>query len=454
MDLTSYIQPNFLRAKKKSSSIQEKEVEVAIQKAHLALNAWKNTSPFKRAEILHAIANSLAEEKEQFAQMMTLEMGKTIRESRTEVDYSIGFFRHFASECTRFFGYMVAPHVPNKELRVYYEPVGVAGIISTWNFPLAMAARKISAALAAGCSLVVKPSPETPGTLLLFAKILQKLPLPEGLVSILIGDEEMIGKKMLASDLVRKISFTGSTKVGKYLYEKSAATLKKLTLELGGQAPLIVFEDANLEKAADELIIAKLRNSGQSCIAANRILVQKKIYPKFLELLAAKMKALKVGDPFLESTDVSSILHPISKKRVQVHIQDASKKGAKILLRGKTAAHPCLIADCTPKMALFQEETFGPVLGVSSFKTEEEAIQIANHTPFGLAAYVFTQNPSRARRVTSQLAFGIIGLNDGIPSTAQVPFGGVKHSGFGREGGPSGILEYLTEKLVSEKFTL
>lgn len=467
--MSSYVHPKFLPQKgkpislvsctthetwKKIYPLNPKELDRIIQTAHKAFLQWKKTSVYYRSEILLKIADLLIQHRDEFARLMATEMGKTLKEGREEVDYSAGYFRFFAHDCIRFFGYMISSHKQEKELRVYYEPVGVTALITPWNFPLAMAARKIAPALASGCSVILKPSPEAPATLLFFASLLQPLPLPAGLFNIVIGDEKKIGEKLISSEVIRKISFTGSTKVGQYLFAKSAPTIKKLTLELGGLAPLLVFNDADLDTAAHETINAKFRNSGQSCIAANRIFVQKKIFPKFLTSFTEKVKSLKVGNPFLENIDLTSVIHPLSQKKVSAQIQDAKKRGAKVHLRGSTTAHPTILTHCTPKMRVFQEETFGPVAPIFIFETEEEGIKLANSTPFGLAAYLFTQDPAQARRVIRELEFGIIGLNDGRPSTPEMPFGGVKLSGIGREGGPSGMLEYLTEKLVSESFLL
>lgn len=465
--MSSYVHPHFLPQKgkpisliscttkevwKKIYPLDPKEIDTIIQKAEKAFQEWKTTSLYLRSEMLLIIADLLIRHRDEFARIMATEMGKTVREGREEVDYSAGYFRFFAHEAVRFFGVMVPAHKQDKEIRIYYEPVGITALITPWNFPLAMAARKIAPALAAGCSIILKPSPEAPCTLLFLASLLQPLPFPEGLISVVIGDEKKIGEKFTSSFAIRKISFTGSTKVGQLLYEKSAPTIKKLSLELGGLAPLLVFNDADLETAVRETVIAKFRNSGQSCIAANRIFVQKKIFPKFLSAFRQKVKTLKVGNPFLENIDLTSSIHPLSEKKVKKQIADAKKKGAKVHLLGITAAYPTILTHCTSKMLVFQEETFGPLAPIFLFDTEEEAIHLANSTPFGLAAYLFTEDRSQAKRVIQQLEFGIIGLNDGRPSSAEVPFGGVKLSGIGREGGPSAMLEYLTEKLVSEKF--
>ena len=429
-----------------------KEVNESISIAQQAFTKWSRVPAFQRAEMLRKVAALILENMDLLINTMTMEMGKTSREGRSEVIYSAGFFSWFAGEAERTYGKIIPSHVPNKNLKVFYEPIGVCGIITPWNFPLAMPARKIAAALAAGCTIVAKPSPETPFTMLLLAKICHMAGIPTDALNVVIGPEKEIGNSLLNSSSVRKISFTGSSDVGKYLYMKSGMTLKKLTLELGGHAPLIVFDDANIDCAVRETIVAKFRNSGQTCIAANRIIVQDKIYDKFLERFIASVKDLKVGDPFSETTDISNILHPISVVKVNEQIDDALCKGAKVEYLTKKIYEPKIISDVTPGMKIFREETFGPIASITKFSTLEEAIVLANSSEYGLTAYVFTESMKKAAIAVSQLEYGIIGVNDGLPSTPQGSFGGIKSSGLGREGGPSGIYEYLTEKFVSIAF--
>lgn len=427
--------------------------EDAIKRALTALEqpSLQRMTAYERASILNKIATLLLQNKEDLAQLITREMGKPIREARGEVDYTASYFTWFAEEAKRIYGKSIPSHFPNKRLMLQYEPIGPCAIITPWNFPLAMAGRKIASAFAAGCPVIIKPSPETPVSMLTFGRLALEAGIPREAIHILIGDEVKIGKAFLEAPFIRKLSFTGSCAVGKLLYQGSAETTKKLTMELGGHAPLIVFEDVNLDKAIDEAILCKFRQSGQTCVCANRLLIQKGIYGEFVTRLVQKVKQMKVGDPFQEDTDFSHAIHPISQQKVTAHIADGLKKGATAHLHAEAPHEPEILTDVTDDMLIFNEETFGPVAALSPFEKEEEAIRRANQTPYGLAGYVFTESLQRAENVCSQLEFGVIGLNDGVPSCAQLPFGGIKASGFGREGGPTGIYEYLKEKAISQK---
>lgn len=428
---------------------QKEEANQAIQAAADAFSTWQQLPAPSRGEFLRKIGDAIIENRKTFAHIMTIEMGKAISQSSKEIDYAAGYFHWFAGEAERLYGMTIPSQYENKQLMIQPVPIGVCGIITPWNFPIAMAARKIAPALAAGCTVVCKPSPESPVSLLLLGEICRNIHLPKGVVNILAGPEKEIGQALLDSHLVKKVSFTGSTEVGRYLYRNSAATLKKLTLELGGHAPFLVFNDANLDKAITGSLVAKFRNNGQSCIAANRFLVQEEIYDAFAKKFIAATAALKVGDPLSPETDISTVLHPASKAKVQKHIDDALKQGAKAGLLGKNIYEPTVLLDITPEMLLFKEETFGPLAGLTKFKTGEDGIRLANQTEYGLAAYAYTESLSRAHALTEQLDFGIITLNDGLPSTPQASFGGMKNSGFGREGGPTGLREYLTEKYIT-----
>lgn len=424
----------------------------AINSAHSAFPYWKATPAPKRASYLRKIGDYLLEYQDAFAKVFALEMGKPISQGKAEVSYSAGYFHWFAGEAERIYGQTIPSQFPDKQLLIQYEPVGVCALITPWNFPLAMAARKIAAALAAGCTVINKPSSESPISMLLFAQICQMAELPAGVVTILPGPEEEIGSTIMDAPHVRKVSFTGSTEVGKLLYRQSAQTLKKLTLELGGNAPLIIFDDANFEKAVDGAVISKFRNNGQTCVCPNRIFVQETLYPKFLDAFVEKVKLLKLGDPLDPTSEMSHVLHPSAQEKVQNHVEEALKKGAYASLRGQNLYDPCVLSNVNSDMQICREETFGPVAPLISFKTEEEVITMSNDTSYGLAAYVFTENISRAKRVVDQLEFGIIGINDPAPSTYQASFGGIHQSGFGREGGPTGIKEYLVEKFLSYQF--
>jgi succinate-semialdehyde dehydrogenase/glutarate-semialdehyde dehydrogenase len=427
----------------------KKETDIAIDAAEKAFLSWKHTPGTQRGNLLRQIAFLMNANRKLLAYVMAMEMGKPVNEGAKEVDYAAGFFSWFAGEAERLAGQAVASAVPNKRLMILPVPIGVCAIITPWNFPLAMGARKIAAALAAGCTTVIKPSPECPISMLFLAEICRQADIPSGVINVIVGPEQEIGEALLRSEVVRKLSFTGSTQVGRYLYRESAQTLKKLTLELGGHAPLIVYNDASIEKAVNGTLSAKFRNNGQTCIAANRILVQKEIYPYYVDKLTKATRKLIVGDPFDQSTDLSNILHPTSESKVREHIQDALEKGAKALLLGKSACDPTILENINTNMKIFYEETFGPVIAITAFDTFEEGIMLANQSNYGLAAYVFSENQTLSHISVEALNYGIIGVNDGLPSAPQASFGGVKDSGFGREGGPTGIFEYLTEKFVS-----
>jgi len=424
-------------------------VDEAIEAAQNAFKEWKLIPSPIRGQYLRKVGDALIAYKEPLAHTMAMEMGKPVSEGMREVHYAAGFFHWFAGEAERIYGLTIPSQFPDKRLQLAYTPVGVCGIITPWNFPLAMAARKIAAALAAGCTVVCKPSPECPLTLLILSEICRQLELPPGVMNVLAGDEELIGQALLESLWVRKISFTGSCEVGKYLYQRSAETLKKVTLELGGHAPLLVFNDANIEAAVQGTITAKFRNNGQTCVAPNRILVQEDAYEAYSKKLLEQIRNLKIGDPLDPRTDLSNVLHPTSAKKIQEHVQDALFKGAKAEVMGKNPYEPAVLSNVNFQMRVCREETFGPVLPLLRFKTIEEGITIANATEYGLASYVFTENIKTVDKVINDLEFGIIGINDGLPSTPQGSFGGVKNSGFGREGGPTGIYEYLNEKYTS-----
>jgi succinate-semialdehyde dehydrogenase/glutarate-semialdehyde dehydrogenase len=426
----------------------------AILAAQKSFDSWKRTSSSIRAKYLRKLGDLINEHADQFAKLMATEMGKPITQGKSEAAYSAGYFYWFAGEAERIYGLTIPSQFNNKKLLISYEPVGVCAAITPWNFPLAMAARKIAAALAAGCTIINKPSTESPATMLLFAQLCQMAELPPGVVNIIPGSEEEIGKALLESNIVRKISFTGSTAVGKLLYKKSAATLKKLTLELGGHAPLIVCDDADIKEAAEQTILGKFRNNGQTCVCPNRIYVQETIYEAFAATLIEEISKLKLGDPFDENTDLTTILHPASSEKVIKQIEDALQKGAIAEhIGGRESYHPCILFDVTEDMLIYREETFGPLAALIKFKTDEEAVALANDSEFGLSSYVFTKNLDRAAKIVDALEYGIVGLNDGMPSTYQASFGGVKHSGFGREGGPTALREYLVEKFVSTRLS-
>lgn len=417
----------------------------------LALQAVQTAQPIpikERADILTQFINHLETYKEPIAAIIVKEMGKVIRDARGEVDYSIAYFRLLIDQVRNLRDHSIPSS--EKKLSTTYAPIGPCFIMTPWNFPLAMGARKMAPALAAGCPIIARPSSYTPVSLLILGAIAKDIGLPKGLLNILIGKSDLISPRLMDSPVIKKISFTGSTEVGKQLYEQCAPTLKRASLELGGNAPLIVFDDANLEKAVTGAIGAKFRNNGQTCICANRIFVQKPIYEAFIEAFKSNVNALYIGDSFDDKAELSLVLHPASKDKVQHHLSDALAKGARPILICDNPCKPKILADVTPEMRIFNEETFGPLAGIIPFETDDEVLQLANQTPFGLAAYVFTENEERAKKAVQALEFGVIGVNDGRPSSAELPFGGVKASGFGKEGGPSAIYQYLTEKAVSQ----
>lgn len=444
--------PSDEKFRKKILFVGAKETEEAVSVAHNRLESWHSVPAAQKAAKLREVARLLESNGNLLADVMALEMGKCVKEGMGEVKYTAGFFTWYAGECERVYGKIIPSSHAGKNLQVIYEPVGVSGIITPWNFPLAMPARKIAAALAAGCTVVAKPSPETPISMLLLAKICYEAGIPEGALNIVIGPEKEIGSILSSDFRVRKISFTGSTEVGKILYAGSASTMKKLTLELGGHAPLIVFDDADLEVAVRETIAAKFRNNGQTCISANKILVQADIYDSFMEKFIEKVKMLKIGNPFDPTTDIGNVLHPQSAARVRDHLEDALAKGADPVYITENIFEPKILTEITPGMRIFCEETFGPIAPITKFTHDREALLLANSGDYGLASYVFTQNIHRIRNAISHLHYGIIGINEGVPSCPQASFGGLRNSGLGREGGPSGIYEYLSEKYICMAF--
>lgn len=406
---------------------------------------------FDRAKILQKSADILLEKKEELGRVITDEMGKPITQAVGEVEYAAGFFTWFAEEAKRIYSLKMPSRDDVKRLYMSWEPVGHVAIITPWNFPLAMGARKIAPAFAAGCPVTVKPTPECPRSMEKLREVMLQAGLPEEYFTVRIGDEEAIGNEFVTDPKYKKLSFTGSTAVGKMLYEKAAKNFMKVTLELGGHAPFIVFEDADISRAAEEAVATKFRVSGQTCICANRFYIHEKVMDAFVEQFIHLTKKLKVGDPLDPTTDLSNRTHPSSQAKSRKHIEDALQKGATAHLKATEPYQPEILTGVTDEMLIFQEETFGPVAGISGFTDPEEAIEKANSTPWGLAAYAFTENLKMAHHVSQDLQFGLIGLNDGAPACVELPFGGVKDSGFGREGGPTGIYEYLIQKSLSLK---
>jgi succinate-semialdehyde dehydrogenase / glutarate-semialdehyde dehydrogenase len=430
------------------------ETRIAIEAAHAAFPAWSGMLAKERAAILRRWYELQRDHKEDLALLMTTEQGKPLAEARAEVDYAASFTEFYAEEAKRILGEIIPTPKKSGRMLVLKQPVGVVGAITPWNFPLAMITRKISPAMAAGCTVVVKPAPETPLSALALAALAEQAGVPAGVLNVVTGDAVAIGGELTSNPLVRMITFTGSTEVGKLLMRQSADTVKKLSLELGGNAPFIVFDDADLDAAVEGALASKYRNSGQTCVCANRILVQDGIYERFAERLAAEAAKLKVGPGVEEDVVQGPLIHEDAVAKVEAHVKDAVAHGAKLLTGGKRHAlggtfyEPTVLADVTPDMKIAQEETFGPVAPLFRFRSEAEAVGLANGTPSGLAAYFYTRDLSRAWRVAEALEYGMIGVNEGIISSELAPFGGVKESGQGREGSHHGIDEFVELKYV------
>lgn len=431
------------------------EAKRAIEAAHTAFSTWTRLTAYERSNYLKKLNDLILENQEELAKTMTLEMGKPISQSIGEAVYAATFVEWYAEEAKRIYGETIPSHMTNKRMQVWKKPVGVVGAITPWNFPLAMITRKIAPALAAGCTVVVKPSRESPLTALKFMELINEAGFPKGVVNIVTGSSSQIVGEMMENPLVRKVTFTGSTEVGKLLIEQSAKNVTKLSLELGGHAPFIVLDDANIDLAVEHAIISKFRNTGQTCVCANRIFVQEKVYDAFVEKFAERVRKLNVGDTFDKSVDIGPLINESGLEKVAHHVQEAVEKGAQVVTGGNRLASkgfyyaPTVIRDVDPSMEIMREETFGPVAPVQKIKTDEEAVALANDTPYGLAAYLFTENVARGIRIIEQLDYGIVGWNDGLPSAAQAPFGGMKESGYGREGGREGMEAFLETQYVS-----
>lgn len=430
-----------------------RETRAAIDAANAAWPAWRNMTAKQRHQILMAWFRLLMENQEDLARLMTAEQGKPLPEARGEVAYGASFVEWFAEEAKRVHGETLPTYDANKRISVIRQPIGVCAAITPWNFPLAMITRKVAPALAAGCPVVIKPAELTPLTALAAAELAQRAGMPAGVMNVVIGtDAPAIGKVLCESDVVRHLSFTGSTEVGRILMAQCAPTVKKLSLELGGNAPFIVFDDADLDSAAEGAVASKYRNAGQTCVCTNRIYVQDGVYDAFVKKLAARVKAMKVGSGFEDGVSIGPLIEPAAVAKVQQHVRDAVKKGGRIVTGGEKLKgqffEPTVIADASADMLVAREETFGPLAPVFRFKTEQEAIDAANATVFGLASYFYARDIGRITRVSEGLEYGMVGINTGIISTEHVPFGGVKQSGLGREGSTHGIDEYLEMKYL------
>jgi succinate-semialdehyde dehydrogenase/glutarate-semialdehyde dehydrogenase len=425
----------------------------AVDAAHRAQPEWAKLSARDRAGMLKRWHQGILNAQDALAALITLEMGKPLTESRGEVAYGASFVEWFAEEAKRVYGQTIPAHQPSQRILVTKQPVGVVVAITPWNFPLAMITRKVSPALAAGCTVVVKPSEDTPLTALKLGQLALDAGFPPGVLNIVTGlDAPGIGQALIADTRVRKVTFTGSTAVGKILYRLSAATVKKLSLELGGNAPFIVMDDADIDAAVDGAMLSKFRNAGQTCVCANRILVQERVYAEFVARFTARVQALRVGAGDQPGVEIGPLINADGLAKVEAHLSDAIARGAQIEVGGERHPAgplfftPTVVSGVTPQMQMASEETFGPIAPIYRFTTESEALSLANDTPFGLAAYCYTRDLGRAFRMYEGLEYGIVGMNTGIISTEVAPFGGVKESGLGREGGPHGIDEFLEVK--------
>ncbi|WP_165463219.1 NAD-dependent succinate-semialdehyde dehydrogenase [Atlantibacter sp.] len=432
----------------------KKETQEAINAASKAFPAWREKTAKERATLLYRWFELINENKSWLARLMTLEQGKPLKEAEGEVDYAASFIQWFAEQAKRANGEIIPPVKPGSRILATREPIGVVAAITPWNFPMAMLTRKLGPALAAGCTGVIKPANNTPLCAFALLALAKKAGIPDGVLNAVAGNTHEISDAIMESHEVRKISFTGSTAVGKTLVRNAAETMKKVSMELGGNAPYIVFDDADIDAAVKGAIANKFRNAGQVCVSVNRFFIQDGVYDRFVNQLAEAVKQLKVGNGLEEGVVVGPLIEKAGVDKVREHVEDAVSKGAKVLTGGK--AHelggnfwqPTVLADATDEMKLAGEETFGPLAACFRFTTEEEVIQRANNTPYGLAAYFYTQNLQRVFRVSSQLESGMIGINECAVSTELGPFGGVKESGLGREGSVLGLDEYLEVKTL------
>ncbi len=435
-------------------NLGQSETNKAIAAAHAAMPEWRNKLAKERAAIMRRWFNLIMENQKDLAILMTAEQGKPLAESQGEIAYGASFIEWFAEEAKRVYGDVIPEPMPGRRIVVIKQPIGVVAAITPWNFPNAMITRKIAPALAVGCTVVVKPAKSTPFSALALAELAERAGFPKGVINIVTGNAKTIGAELATNPLVKKLSFTGSTSIGKLLMAQCADTVKKVSLELGGNAPFIVFDDANLDAAVVGAIASKYRNTGQTCVCANRLLVQEGVYDEFAAKLADAVHQLKVGDGLKGETQQGPLINMAAVEKVEEHINNAVSQGAKIVCGGKrhtlggTFFQPTILTDVTPDMRIAGEETFGPVAPLFRFKTEEEAIALANDTPFGLAAYFYSRDLGRVWRVAEALEYGMVGINEGIISTEVAPFGGVKESGIGREGSKYGIDDFLEIKYM------
>lgn len=428
-------------------------VQHAIESAHQNSSQWQNLTAHQRSEVLMKWYHLVLENLEELAIILTSEQGKPLSESRSEIRYAASFIQWFAEEAKRAYGDVIPSPFLHSQIIVTKHPIGIVAAITPWNFPAAMITRKMAPALAAGCACIIKPALETPYTALALADLALRAGVSPTQLSVLTGDAEELCEVLLSSKLVKKISFTGSTAIGKLLYQQAAPTLKKLALELGGNAPFIVFDDAHLEDAVEGALMAKFRNAGQTCVCVNRFYVHTTVYDQFIERFTKKINELTLGDGLDPHTHIGPLISQRACEKVQAHVDNAIQQGARLVTGGYTISHlkghyyaPTLIADANPTMHLAHEETFGPLAAIFKFEDEQQVIELANATDFGLAAYCYTQDLGRAWRISQSLEYGMVGLNTGSISTEVAPFGGIKFSGLGREGSKYGLDEFLELK--------
>jgi succinate-semialdehyde dehydrogenase/glutarate-semialdehyde dehydrogenase len=430
------------------------ETRRAVEAANKAFGPWRAKTAKERSVILRKWFDLMLANADDLATIMTTEQGKPLAEAKGEVVYAASFIEWFAEEAKRVYGDTIPQHQMDKRIIVLKEPIGVVGAITPWNFPAAMITRKCGPALAAGCTVVCKPASQTPYSALALAELAERAGIPKGVFNVVTGKAAAVGGELTANPIVRKITFTGSTEVGKLLMQQAAATVKKVSLELGGNAPFIVFDDADLDAAIDGAMASKFRNTGQTCVCANRMLIQDKVYDAFAGKLAEAVKKLKVGNGMEAGVSQGPLIDAKAVLKVEEHIADALKKGARVVVGGKRHAlggtffEPTVLADVHTQMAITREETFGPVAPLFRFKDEQEAIRMANDTEFGLASYFYSRDIGRIWRVSEALEYGIVGINTGIISTEVAPFGGVKESGIGREGSKYGMDDFLEIKYL------
>jgi succinate-semialdehyde dehydrogenase/glutarate-semialdehyde dehydrogenase len=435
-------------------SLDTQEVRNAVNSANAALAGWQAKTAKERANILRNWFNLMMQHQDDLAILMTAEQGKPLAEAKGEIAYAASFVEWFAEEAKRVYGDVIPGHQADKRIVVIRQAVGVVAAITPWNFPAAMITRKAGAALAAGCTIVIKPASQTPYSAFALAVLAERAGIPAGVLNVVTGSAAIVGNELTSNPIVRKLSFTGSTEIGKLLMSQCVGTMKKVSMELGGNAPFIVFEDADLDAAVQGAIISKYRNTGQTCVCTNRLLVQDSVYDAFVTKLVAAVKALRVGNGLEGPTELGPLIDMKAVDKVKEHIDDAVSKGAKVATGGKAHAlggsffEPTVLTGVTTQMAVAREETFGPLAPVFRFKTEAEAIQMANDTEFGLASYFYTRDLARTWRVGEALEYGMVGINTGLISTEVAPFGGIKESGLGREGSKYGIEDYTELKYM------